>query len=280
MDEKQPQDKGAADDAQGMADFLTALGGDVTGLKIEEPVADTVDDAPPSDESASTTGKKPALKPKKLKELSTYAKLSDDELYAIEVPSSLEGAEPYTIGKLKDLAAEHDEFKLNGLRRDQQFRETESKLLRAEQELRELFAALPKDAVKALDGVREKLTQTEAKERQRVLEVIPAWQDRETRLSELGAMVEHLKDNGFPESFLQSVLDHRVMRYIRNNMVRDARIKQALEKVKARKPTTPPKGVQRESTRAPSSGRTQPRGHAQRQIDNFENVLLSNTQRN
>lgn len=270
-------------DTEGMAAFVAALGGDITGLKIEDP---PVNDEPEGDEPPADEGKgkgRPAVKPKKLRELGAYAKLTDEELYGIEVPSAIEGADPYTIGKLKDLAKEHDEFTLNGLRREQEFRDREAAMLRTEQELRDLFAAIPENAIKP--EVREQLKarriKAERDERQRVLEVIPGWQDRDVRTRELGAMVEHLKDNGFPESYLASVLDHRSLRYIRNNMVRDQRIKEALEKVQKRKTSTPAKSTKsgNSPTKPTGNGSARSTTRDQRFVDNFESVLFANQQR-
>lgn len=264
-------------DIDGMAAFVSALGGDITGLKIEEPPQD--DDSAKIEEPSKG---KPPPKPKKLKELGAAAKLTDEELYGIEVPSAIEGAPNYTLGKLKDLAKEHDEFTLNGLKREQGFRDKEAGLLRAEQELRDIFAALPEGSIKpeVRAQLQERRSKAEKEERQRVLEVIPGWQDREVRTQELGAMVEHMKDNGFPESYLAGVVDHRTLRYIRNNMVRDQRIKEALEKVKLRKPSTPAKGAKTAASqpRAQNTNGAKSLSRGQRQVDNFESVLFANSQ--
>lgn len=238
-----------------------------------------------TDEDASSTAvkpdDKPAEKPKRLKDLGAYAKLTDDELYGIEVPSAVEGAEPYTIGKLKDLAKAHDDFTLHMLTKEQQFRDRDAALLRTEQELRELFAALPESAIKPelRKSLQDKRDKVATEERQRVLEAIPEWQNRDIRTRELGAMVEHLKGYGFQESFLAGVVDHRMVRYIRANMTRDAQIKAALEKVQALKSKTPPK-ASKTATPAPKSG-TKPtmKTHEQRQLDNFSSVLFNNTRR-
>lgn len=272
--------KSSAADQEGVAAFVAALGGDITGLNVEkEP--DPSDEPQREEPEQSKSGTKPAPKPKKLKELASYAKLTDDELYGIEVPSAIEGAPNYTLGKLKDLAKEHDDFTLNGLKREQGFRDKEAGLLRAEQELRDLFATIPEGAIKpeVREALKARRTKAETEERQRVLEVIPGWQDREVRTQELGAMVEHMRDNGFPESYLAQVLDHRTLRYIRNNMVRDQRIKAALEKVKLRKPSTPAKGAKPTANqpRASTNG-VKSSSREQRQVDNFANVLFANSQ--
>jgi len=270
---------------EGLAAFAAALTDAGVGEPATPPTGDgepdptgEQQDQPRADAEPKAKGK-PAPKPKKLKELSSYAKLSDDELYAIEVPSAVEGGEAWTLGKLKDLAREHDDFTLNGLKREQEFRDRESKLLRTEEELRDILSSLPADAIKP--ELRERLKAKRDKavneERQRVLEVITEWSNRDVRTQELAAMVEHLKDNGFPESYLAGVLDHRTLRYIRANMLREQRLAAALEKVKLRKPNTPAKGAK--PTERPAT-RTQGKSNARdsRAHDNFANVLFANQQ--
>lgn len=242
------------------------------------------DAAPPQEESESPVDEepkpgqkpKPKPKPKLLKDLGSYASLTDDELYGIEVPSSIEGQEPYTIGKLKDLAKSHDEFTLSTLAQEQRFRDRDAALLRAEQELQDLFAALPKSAItpELRKSLQDKRDQAATEERQRVLEVIPEWQNRDIRTREIGAMIEHLRDYGFPEQYLAGVFDHRMHRYIRANMVREQRIKAALEKVTAKKPSTPSKSARSAAPAKPASPKSKSAG--EREIDNFSNVLFQN----
>lgn len=188
-------------------------------------------------------GEKPKGKPKTMAELAVTLGVEPAELYGIQVPSAQEGAEPYTLGKLKDLAAEHDDFTLRSLRLEDDARKRQSEFMRAEAELQEILATLPPDAIKpeARAKLEAKRNRALVSERQRVLEVIPEWKDATVRTQEIESMVEHLKDYGFPETYLSSVFDHRTLRYIRANWQREQQIRKALERVQEKKPTTPPK---------------------------------------
>ena len=275
-----------ADDQAGLAAFAAALAAATPADDGNEPdpteeqPAQLEEEQPPVDAKGKP---KPAAKPKRLKELGAYSKLSDAELYGIEVPSSVEGQKPYTLGQLKDLAAEHDEFALTGLQREQSFRDREAQLLRTEEELRDILGAIPKDAIpeKLRQQLQTRRDSAVKEERQRVLSAIPGWQDREVRTQELGAMIEHLKDHGFPEGYLANVVDHRTLRYIRSMMIQSRTIKAALEKVKQRKTVTPGKGAK------PNAGSGSPRptggrpstNRDQRAVDNFASVLFANSQR-
>lgn len=199
-------------------------------------------------------GDKPAAKPKPtdLKSLAEQLGVEVKDLYDLQIPSRQEGKEPWSLGKLKDLAAEHDEFTLRTLRFDEESRTKEAELTRSQGELHELWAALPPAALKpeVLEKAREKYETRLKTERNRTLEVIPEWRDDAVMKREREALAEHLEGYGFPKGYLESIYDHRTLKYIRANWQRETRLKAALERIKPRKqktpsrstPTTPRKG--------------------------------------
>jgi hypothetical protein len=201
-----------------------------------EPAADDGEEQAPE-------GKAPEGKPKDLAGLAALLKIEPAELYKVTVPSSREGAEPYTLGKLKDLAAEHDDFEVRSLQLEENDRKRQAEFLRAEQELQAIFASLPPEAIKpeARAKLEARRNKALADERPRVLKAIPEWENPDVRTLELEQMVEHLKEYGFPETYLSTVFDHRTLRYIRDNWRRAVQVQKALERVAERKPNTPPK---------------------------------------
>ena len=216
-------------------------------------------DAEGADEAAEQPKQK--RKPKNLAEASQLLGIDDAEFYKLAVPSAVEGAEPYTLGALKDLAKEHDDFALAKLAHEQKGREQQAQYLRATQELEDIMAAIPPDALKP--ELREQLkTRREnamSRERQLVLDRIPEWKDATVRTSELEAMEEHLRDSGFPSGYLAGVYDHRTLRYIRANMLREKAIAAALARVKETRPTSIPKSNAKGSpapAKKPSGART------------------------
>src|SRR5690606_25311843 len=100
--------------------------------------------------------------------------------------------------------------------------------------LQTLLSSLPPSAIKpeVLEVARQKHAQALRMERQKTLEVIPEWQDESRREEELTGIVDHLNDYGFPKNYLETVYDHRTMRYIRDNYLREQRIRKALGQVK------------------------------------------------
>lgn len=177
-------------------------------------------------------------KPKSLKALAETLELEDKDLYAIEVPMA--NGETRTLGQLKDLVAQQDQFALRELEWEEERHRKESELIRAQDELRELISALPQNAVKpeVLEKIRQKHEATLKIEREKTLEAIPEWKDENRRTEDIRGMVEHLKGYGFPETYIQSVFNHRTMKYIRDNWQREQRIRKALEAVKTGKPPT------------------------------------------
>jgi hypothetical protein len=220
--------------------------------------------------------KKPAAKakPKDLTTLAETLGVEVKDLYDLEIPSTREGAEPFTLGKLKDLAAEQDAFTVRSLQHDETVRRKEAEFIRAEQELQTLLAALPKDALKpeVRKAVQDRLEETVKVERTRTLEAIPEWADEKLRTEELKGMVEFLKDYGFSDTYLLRNFDHRTMRFVRAFWQQTVKLRKALGEVTERTPSKTP------SKSGPPAARSKPKSNGiqtpqQREVSAFEQTL-------
>lgn len=160
-------------------------------------------------------------------------KLTPEQAYAIKIPMP-NGAEALTIGQLKDKIGELTDFEMRQTEFDERRIKQEGTLLKSQAELRGLLEMLPKDAIKpeVLAKLRERQDSTTRRERQLTLEHIAEWRDEKRRTSDLEGMVEMLSDYGFDESFLESVVDHRAMKFIRDTFLIRSRIKKSLEQVR------------------------------------------------
>lgn len=224
-----------------------------------ETLADLFREGEPSQEgdaSETDANGKPAErqkkgKPKGLKDLAERLELKPEDLYALEIPMS--DGKSRTLGQLKDLAAKEGDLSVRELAFEETRSRRESDLMRAQSELRELVAALPKSAVKpeVLEAIRTKHEAVLKRERAQTLEVIPEWNDEAKRTEEIAGIVEHLKGYGFPANYLQSVFDHRTIRYIRDNWRREVRIQKALEQVEAVRPKPTPKSTPNGAAKKP-----------------------------
>jgi hypothetical protein len=185
--------------------------------------------------------------------------LTPEQVYAIKVPMA-QGGEPLSIGELKDRIGELVDLEQRELEFDQRRRTGEGEMLRAQAEMRELMALIPKDKLQpgVLEKIRAKHEATQASERRAVLEHIPQWQDEKRRTEDLTGMVELLGDYGFPPEFMATVVDHRAVKMIRDFYLMDRRIKSALAKVKdVKKPNGQrPSGKNGKAAARPNSGQS------------------------
>lgn len=176
-----------------------------------------------------------ATKPKVLKELAERLELEDKDLYAIEVPMS--DGKSMSIGQLKDAAAKQDEFTIRELQWEEERINKEAEFRQAQDQLRVLLNALPKSALSPaiLEKARQQHETMVKTERAKTLDAIPEWKNVEVAQRDLEGMVEHLSSYGYPKEYLAQIHDHRTLKYIRDNYLREQRVRRALEKVQKEK---------------------------------------------
>jgi hypothetical protein len=222
-----------------------------TGKSPRERAEPSATEQDPADKP---TGKRPL---KTLQDAAERLGVKIEDLYKLEfgLGGAEENAERPTLGKLKDHFAERESHSLENLRWGEERAKAEGELMRSRNELTELMAMLPPEAIKpeVLNKVREKHVATVARERELTLSVIPEWQTESVRDADLVGMREHLTNAGFPKGYLERVTDHKTMRYIRENYMREQRINAALALVKTKQKETPaPSQRGKQGARAPS----------------------------
>ena len=208
-----------------------------------------IEDETPGGEESADSGSETSA-PSKFNDLAGRLDMELDDLYKLEVTQAEDGT-PVTIENLKDNHAKQADFSMREIEFEERRTKQESELMQAQEELRELMAALPEKAIKpeVLQKVRDKHDAQMQLERRRTMEVIPDWQDETTRTADIEGMAEHMKQYGYPIDYLERVADHRQIKYIRDNWQREQRIRKALEKVRAGKPN--PTSRQKPATKAP-----------------------------
>lgn len=191
----------------------------------------------PVDTNGAETQQKPEVNPKSLQALAEKLGVEVKDLYDIEVPSAKEG-ESFTLGKLKDEMTRRDEFTARELQWEEARVRKESEFRTAQNELRTLLNALPPSAIKPeiLALAREKAEATTRVERERTLEAIPEWKNRDVLKQEMDDIVEHLKLYGVEH--LAQQMDHRLIKYLRENQKRERRLTEALALVEKTKPAS------------------------------------------
>lgn len=173
----------------------------------------------------------------KFNDLAGATDLDLDTLYKLQI-SLDDSDEPVTIEQLKDSYKQRGDFDLQVMQFEETRTQQEAELLRAKSELNEILQALPKNAVRpdVLEKIRTRHEQQMKVERAKTLEAIQSWQDQDRRTADLAAMSEHLSQYGFARDYLAGIQDHRLFPYIRDNMLREKRVREALAKVRNGKP--------------------------------------------
>lgn len=198
--------------------------------------------ADPSDESSleinldDDTPDDPNAPIDSVERLKKRTKLTDEQVYAIKVPMP-NGAEPLSIGELKDKIGDLVTHEMSVLEFDERRVRQEGELLKSQAELRDILAVLPKEALtpEVLNKLRTRQDSVTKREKQLTIEHIPSWRDESTRTKDIELMQSQLADYGFDESFLHSVVDHRAMKFIRDSCLMRDRIRKSIAQVRAAK---------------------------------------------
>lgn len=146
------------------------------------------------------------------------------------------GGKKRTFGELKDLLAKDTDLET----REHQFAErkvaAENELLRAQQDLNFIVSQMPEGSLKK--AIRERAhserERVRLREESRTLELIPEWKNEAVRDKERDGMSDYMQGYGFTGADLDRVIDHRMLKMIRDSWQRAERVKRALEKVEER----------------------------------------------
>jgi hypothetical protein len=184
------------------------------------------------DDDGNVIAVDPSKPPESMEELSKRLGFKPEQLYSVKIPLS-DGAEPLTIGQLKDRVGELVDLETRETQFEQRRMRSEGELLRSQTEVRELLAMIPKEHIspEIVNKIRKRHDANMAFERRQTLEHIPEWRDEKRVAQDLQGMTEFLGEYGFDETFIASVHDHRAIKFIRDMYLRNNRIKAALAKV-------------------------------------------------
>jgi hypothetical protein len=187
----------------------------------------------------------PTQPPETLEALSKRLGFKPEQIYNVKIPLA-DGAEPLTLGQMKDRVGELVDLETRETQFEQRRMQSEGELLRSQTELRELIGMIPKEHInpEIVNKIRKRHEANMAFERRQTLEFIPEWRDEKRAGEDLQGMIEFTKRWGFDEGFMATVHDHRAIKFIRDMYLRDKRIQAALAKV-----TTPDSKGQKTSAK-------------------------------
>lgn len=204
--------------------------------------------------------------------------LTQEQVYDIKVPMK-NGAEALTIGQLKDKIEDLVTFETDVTEFEERRVRQEGELLRSQNEIRDLLASLPKDAIKpeVLEKLRNKQELTTRREKQLTLEIIPDWRDEKKRAADVDLMQGILSDYGFDEGFLNSVVDHRAVKLIRDYARMTARIRKSLEQVRDPKKLGVRPSGKSKAAQKPSNSKRQRASSSVTQDDKIRDYFASHS---
>lgn len=129
--------------------------------------------------------------------------------YELEIPMP-DGRESMKLGELKDKVTELE-------RTEAQIIERENAMMRQQDELNQLMNAAGQLPPELQQQAQERMQQTLEKEREALVRAIPEWSDRETYDRDKQGILDVTKEYGFSEREIGAVMDHRVVKLLRDH---------------------------------------------------------------
>lgn len=128
--------------------------------------------------------------------------------YDLDIPMP-DGRESMSLGAMKDRVTELE-------RSESQMIERENNLMRQQDEINMLMNQVGELPPELRQQASQKQQQHMAKERDAMLKAIPEWSDRETYDRDRVGIVEVGKQYGFSELEIGQIMDHRVVKFMRD----------------------------------------------------------------
>jgi hypothetical protein len=161
------------------------------------------------------------------------------KLYEVRIPLA-DGAEPVTLGQLKDAYRDAEAIEAQRGEVTKQRGEWHADQLRQQRELDEILSAITPDKVspELAQAVQKVNRERLSREAEALLRTVPEWTDAKTREADLVSMADTLTAYGITRADVDALTDHRVLRAFR----RLAQLERAVQAKPV--PKQPPKSQQ------------------------------------
>ncbi len=198
--------------------------------------SDNIVELNPEDSSGEPDGegRQEQAKPTTFEELAEGSGLSVEELFKLELNLGGDEDNVATIGQLKDALKDERTLELRTLEFEDSVAKREAEFVQARADLVALVEMLPKEHLseKFLQHVGQQREAEIKKQKAYTLDAISEWKDPNVENSDREAMTENLARYGFPKEYLETVLDHRMVKFIRDATRQQQRVNAMLAKVK------------------------------------------------
>lgn len=197
-------------------------------------------------------------------ETDTPAKLAEargvtvEDVYGLQIP--IDGLdEPVTLGQLKDKFLETQETDIvsakERLEWDDAKAKAENEIMLARAQLQKIVELIGPDKISqdVVDQLSRDQTSTMQREQNLMLRSIPEWSDEGRFVQDRAKMVDHIAPYGYTAHDLARITDHRLVKYIRDNMALADRYERAMKFKPVQKQApkaSAPKGTRTETTKA------------------------------
>jgi len=169
--------------------------------------------------------------PTTLAEFAESAGLKIEDVYKLNVPMR-DGAEPVTLGALKDAATKAGDLDIRSTEIDERQSKLENDMIRSRGELSAIVALLPEIPPELVAQARDAHIEHLQTERQALLAVKPEWANDETYERAQVDILEAVADYGFSRTDLDLVIDHRLTKLLHDFAGMKKRIAAANAKAK------------------------------------------------
>ena len=171
-----------------------------------------------------------------------------DEIYKMQIPMRDDGT-MVTLGELKDQAGKALDLDAMTVEIDERRTAFENDMLRSRQQLNDIVSLLPEVPPALVERARAAQIEVADRERNALLEVMPAWRDDAVYQSARDDILAAVADYGFQRFDLDAVVDHRLTKLLHDFAGMKKRIAAANAKAKEIRDALP-KGGKRVSEKA------------------------------
>jgi len=198
------------------------------------------------------------------------------DLYEVAIPLG-DGREPVTLGQLKDNYQDAERLADERTALDDERSALSVEAMRTRDEISRIASYLPDVPPELMQAVQEQHREHLTQEYNALLNAVPEWKDKAQHLADREAMISHLQGYGFRPTDLDNVLDHRLLKYVRDNMQRDQRIAKAKESAvlhkTAPKNPKPASKAKQQSAALARLHKAAKAGNKQAQVSLVENLI-------
>lgn len=212
-DDESDQDPGESEDPRGDIESHLADDDDRESEQDddqdESPGEDDQDDQDDQDESSDSEDDD-AGEGLSVTDLAEKLGIDPAEVYGLRFKYG-ETGESLTLGELKDLGGLSTQLHEDSESIVQERDDILLDRMRSRSELNSILAMLPEVSAEMMTEAKRQYTATVARERDSLLEILPAWSDSGNEKIARDAIARNLADYGFNPLELTSILDHRMV---------------------------------------------------------------------